>query len=145
MEKKSGLTFVEWLIAIAIVAVLAMIAIPNYFKLTHKPSEEEIQTKVAEEKAAIEAKEKYNRDYANNCVALAKTVGDHSYIPINQGAMKWEDPELILLALKRFEDTHPNWEITGWKADISRFDNRNDRCYGLFIDHRPKQLEENKK
>jgi|GEM_PF-2637303 len=68
------------------------------------------------------------------------TIGNNSYVPINEYAIPGKNPALILNTVKHFENTHPQLEIISWSIDkeqrayvTARF------VYGIFIHHRPKK------
>jgi hypothetical protein len=78
------------------------------------------------------------------------TIGNHSYLEIDQEGRPKEIVEKILKLIDWFENNHPMLEVTGWKIEkqqttIKYYDGCNlrvarDWIFGLWIDHKPKIL-----
>lgn len=118
--RNKGISFIELMIVLAIVGVIAAIAIPNI--IHHKDK------KYA---AADDARSEY----------VVVTVGDHTYIgfkePIPGDAN--ENARKILQILDDFKTSHQDLEVTSWKIqDIKYGYATSARILGLWIDHKPK-------
>jgi len=73
-------------------------------------------------------------------LSVVVTVGDRSYIPINQGGRPGDTPSFILNILKAFEDENPQFEILNWKIEKHQGSSGAEGyIFGLWVDHRPKQ------
>lgn len=68
-----------------------------------------------------------------------KTVGNYSYLPINQSGNPGDFHDTILAIMNKFEMDHPGLKVTSWKIEkkqgasgVSAF------IYGLWVDHEPR-------
>lgn len=70
-------------------------------------------------------------------MSLVITVGNRSYIPINEFGKPGDDPSSILFILEAFEDTHPELEVIGWEIDKQqRAHYTSPKIFGIWVDHR---------
>jgi hypothetical protein len=69
-----------------------------------------------------------------------RTIGNHSFVPLNLKGESYQHTEEILLVLNEFEDKHPRLETVDWKIQQKTVSNGNDPVIvGLWIDHRKKK------
>lgn len=69
---------------------------------------------------------------------VVKTIGDHSYIPINIDGTPDSHADTILNILSVFKTSNPELEITGWKIEKNQSAyTTGPYIYGLWIDHKP--------
>lgn len=71
--------------------------------------------------------------------SLVKTKGGHSYIPLKLSGEPHDHVDVVLDVLNRFEEAHPEWEVTGWQLQKHFFSSGGRTLVGLWIDHRAKE------
>jgi hypothetical protein len=72
-------------------------------------------------------------------LSTVKTVGNHSYIPLNLSGYSNGFADLILNVINKFEIMHPDWKITDWKFQTGQSTNGlYDYTYGIWVDHEPR-------
>ncbi len=94
----------------------------------------------------IENKTKYDKEFLNhsaiNDIKLAKTWGNHTFVPLNISGLPKDNIEKILSVLDNFDQLHPDRKIINWKLETeSKSENK---VYGIWIDHetKPNQKED---
>ena len=118
--KSKGISFIELMIILAIVGIVAAIAVPNIIHYKDKKHAAADNTR-------------------SECVVI--TVGDHTYIefkePIPGDAN--ENARKILQILDDFKTSHQDLEVMSWKIqDIKYGYATAARIFGIWVDHKPK-------
>lgn len=75
-----------------------------------------------------------------------KTIGNHSYLPINRVGSPDDMIFDILAVLAAFEKSHPDIKVTGWA--IEKQQQARDtipRVFGLWINHEPVEVKPKEK
>ncbi|MFH1714251.1 MAG: hypothetical protein ABH831_01480 [Candidatus Nealsonbacteria bacterium] len=65
-----------------------------------------------------------------------ETFGNRSCIHLNIKGNLEDNYEKVLNLLTLFEESHPRWEVIGWKIF-----NNEEKIFALIIDHKPKPSE----
>ena len=120
--------------AVAIVVPIMVIIYCLHGSEEKSPRQVENERIVAKRMKALE---KYQEEPASASI----TIGNHSYIPLNIQESPAFCPKEILAALKNFEETHSDLEITNWKVQ-EHGGGWGTMTYGLWIDHKKKQPKE---
>lgn len=72
-------------------------------------------------------------------LSVVRTIGNHSYMPLNIQGTPADHIDEILGALQTFEKNHPELEVVGWWVEKHQVAFRTSNyIYGLWVDHRPK-------
>lgn len=70
---------------------------------------------------------------------VAVTIGNRSYIPINQDGAPSDNVDMILRVLGAFEKAHPELTVTDWKIEKQqKAYTTGEKIFGIWVDHRPK-------
>lgn len=91
----------------------------------------------ADEPSAITQPENINETTID--LSVTRTIGNHTYIPLNIDGAASKNITVILAVLDAFEKTRPELEITSWSLlnDQVAYVTR-PWVYGIWVNHKPK-------
>lgn len=73
-------------------------------------------------------------------LSVIKTLGNHSYIPMNVVGCDDECAGIILVVLNQFEKAHPELDVTSWNpVNRSSSYGTSANLSGLWVNHRPRE------
>lgn len=75
-------------------------------------------------------------------LSVVTTIGNKSYIPINQCGQVHDSLPRIQLVLEAFEGGHPELEVVDWELDYvhGHFCSvPKGKTFGIWVDHKPRE------
>ncbi len=99
MKNKAGFTLIELVVVIAIIAILASYAIPNYRDYVLRSKRVEAQDKV------LQVAGMYEKFYANTNAYPTNVRGGGSALPLTNAFLRWDN----------YQINHQNRPNGGWR------------------------------
>ncbi|WP_154223394.1 type IV pilin protein [Marinicella rhabdoformis] len=99
MKNKSGFTLIELVVVIAIIALLASYAIPNYRQYVVRSKRVEAQDKV------LQVAGMYEKFYANTNAYPTNVTGGGTALSLTNSFLRWKDYRIV----------HQNRPNNGWR------------------------------